>query len=213
MNISNKTHPRVPVQPTKTFQLSHRPTNVLTTTRSTIQPPTHTTIIHPTYTTLLPTITTHPPIFHPRTLEQWWVILNKFQRVVFIIYKSLIVWGLVKRNVVHVNAPIGQLFVNSHTFNNLCVCSTFTTHHTFTTHQPSPHHTFTTHPPESHSGSKGQQQQQRPEISGTAANNISAEAFAQAMKFCKYANSAMQYEDAQTAVDNLTKALNLLTRP
>ena len=31
------------------------------------------------------------------------------------------------------------------------------------------------------------------------------------MKLCKYANSALQYEDKTTAVENLTKALNLLT--
>ena len=32
-----------------------------------------------------------------------------------------------------------------------------------------------------------------------------------AMKFCKFANSALQYEDANTAIQNLSKALNLLT--
>lgn len=32
-----------------------------------------------------------------------------------------------------------------------------------------------------------------------------------AMKYCKYAGSALQYQDSATAVDYLTKALNLLT--
>ena len=31
------------------------------------------------------------------------------------------------------------------------------------------------------------------------------------MKLCKFASSAMQYEDSKTAIENLTKALNLLT--
>ncbi|KAH3700907.1 vacuolar protein sorting-associated protein VTA1 homolog isoform X2 [Dreissena polymorpha] len=31
------------------------------------------------------------------------------------------------------------------------------------------------------------------------------------MKLCKFASSALQYEDANTAIDNLTKALSLLT--
>ena len=35
--------------------------------------------------------------------------------------------------------------------------------------------------------------------------------YARAMKLCKYATSALQYEDTKTAVDNLSKALNLLT--
>ena len=32
-----------------------------------------------------------------------------------------------------------------------------------------------------------------------------------AMKYCKYAGSALQYQDSTTAIDYLTKALNLLT--
>lgn len=36
--------------------------------------------------------------------------------------------------------------------------------------------------------------------------------FEQVQKLCKYAMSALQYEDVQTAVDNLTKALSLLKR-
>lgn len=35
--------------------------------------------------------------------------------------------------------------------------------------------------------------------------------YARAMKLCKFATSALQYEDTKTAVDNLSKALNLLT--
>jgi len=40
---------------------------------------------------------------------------------------------------------------------------------------------------------------------------LKPEHYARAMKLCKFATSALQYEDAKTAVDNLTKALNLLT--
>ncbi|KAL4232477.1 Vacuolar protein sorting-associated protein vta1 [Mactra antiquata] len=35
--------------------------------------------------------------------------------------------------------------------------------------------------------------------------------YQKAMKYCKYASSALQYEDSPTAIDNLTKALTLLT--
>ena len=41
---------------------------------------------------------------------------------------------------------------------------------------------------------------------------MTAKQYQQGMKLCKYAMSAMQYEDAQTAVDNLVKALNLMTK-
>ena len=40
---------------------------------------------------------------------------------------------------------------------------------------------------------------------------LSAKDYEQATKLCKYAISAMQYEDANTAIDNLTKALRLLS--
>jgi len=40
---------------------------------------------------------------------------------------------------------------------------------------------------------------------------LKPEDFSRAMKLCKFATSALQYEDAKTAVDNLTKALSLLT--
>jgi len=40
---------------------------------------------------------------------------------------------------------------------------------------------------------------------------LKPEDYARAMKLCKFATSALQYEDSKTAVDNLTKALNLLT--
>lgn len=42
-------------------------------------------------------------------------------------------------------------------------------------------------------------------------NKLKSEDYAKAMKFCKFANSALQYEDSKTAIENLTKALNLLT--
>ncbi|XP_063403933.1 vacuolar protein sorting-associated protein VTA1 homolog [Mytilus trossulus] len=40
---------------------------------------------------------------------------------------------------------------------------------------------------------------------------LTADQYQKAMKFCKYAGSALQYEDSETAVTNLTKALKLLT--
>ncbi|XP_076077836.1 vacuolar protein sorting-associated protein VTA1 homolog isoform X1 [Mytilus galloprovincialis] len=40
---------------------------------------------------------------------------------------------------------------------------------------------------------------------------LTAEQYQKAMKLCKYAGSALQYEDSETAVTNLTKALKLLT--
>uniref|UniRef100_A0A8D0DFP9 Vacuolar protein sorting-associated protein VTA1 homolog n=1 Tax=Salvator merianae TaxID=96440 RepID=A0A8D0DFP9_SALMN len=40
---------------------------------------------------------------------------------------------------------------------------------------------------------------------------LSPEDFAKAQKYCKYAGSALQYEDVSTAVQNLQKALKLLT--
>lgn len=40
---------------------------------------------------------------------------------------------------------------------------------------------------------------------------MKTEDYQKAMKFCKYASSALQYEDPTTAIDNLTKALKLLT--
>ncbi|CAH1799299.1 unnamed protein product [Owenia fusiformis] len=40
---------------------------------------------------------------------------------------------------------------------------------------------------------------------------LKADDYQKAMKYCKYASSALQYEDTKTAVDNLTKALTLIT--
>lgn len=40
---------------------------------------------------------------------------------------------------------------------------------------------------------------------------LSADDFTRAQKFCKYAGSALQYEDVSTAIQNLQKALRLLT--
>lgn len=40
---------------------------------------------------------------------------------------------------------------------------------------------------------------------------LTPEDFARAQKYCKYAGSALQYEDVGTAVQNLQKALRLLT--
>jgi vacuolar protein sorting-associated protein VTA1 len=34
--------------------------------------------------------------------------------------------------------------------------------------------------------------------------------YTKAQKYCKYASSALQYEDVPTAIDNLQKALRLL---
>lgn len=40
---------------------------------------------------------------------------------------------------------------------------------------------------------------------------LSPEDFTKAQRFCKYAGSALQYEDVGTAIQNLQKALKLLT--
>ena len=40
---------------------------------------------------------------------------------------------------------------------------------------------------------------------------LNPQQYQKAMKYCKYASSALQYEDSKTAIDNLTKALSLLT--
>lgn len=45
----------------------------------------------------------------------------------------------------------------------------------------------------------------------TAGVKLTAEQFQKGIKYCKYASSAMQYEDAATAIANLSKALKLLT--
>ncbi|XP_045196146.2 vacuolar protein sorting-associated protein VTA1 homolog [Mercenaria mercenaria] len=41
--------------------------------------------------------------------------------------------------------------------------------------------------------------------------DLNTQHYQKAMKYCKYASSALQYEDSKTAIDNLTKALTLLT--
>jgi len=40
---------------------------------------------------------------------------------------------------------------------------------------------------------------------------LAAEDLVKAQKFCKFAGSALQYEDVPTAISNLQKALSLLT--
>lgn len=50
----------------------------------------------------------------------------------------------------------------------------------------------------------------KPPGAGTYAQ-LKSEDYTKAMKFCKFATSALQYEDAKTAIENLTKALNLLS--
>ncbi|XP_076466083.1 LOW QUALITY PROTEIN: vacuolar protein sorting-associated protein VTA1 homolog [Babylonia areolata] len=40
---------------------------------------------------------------------------------------------------------------------------------------------------------------------------LTAEHYQKAMKYCKYASSAMQYEDSVTAIDNLQKALRIMS--
>ncbi|MCL4142874.1 UNVERIFIED_CONTAM: hypothetical protein GTU68_053971 [Idotea baltica] len=41
--------------------------------------------------------------------------------------------------------------------------------------------------------------------------NLTPELYAKAQKFCKYAISSLDYEDSPTAIDYITKALNILT--
>ncbi|XP_053238036.1 vacuolar protein sorting-associated protein VTA1 homolog isoform X1 [Podarcis raffonei] len=48
-------------------------------------------------------------------------------------------------------------------------------------------------------------------VQPTGEIHLSPEDFAKAQKYCKYAGSALQYEDVSTAVQNLQKALKLLT--
>lgn len=48
-------------------------------------------------------------------------------------------------------------------------------------------------------------------VAAAAAANLSTEQVLKAQKYCKYANSALTYEDINTAILNLHKALALLT--
>ncbi|KAK7107035.1 vacuolar protein sorting-associated protein VTA1 homolog isoform X2 [Littorina saxatilis] len=41
--------------------------------------------------------------------------------------------------------------------------------------------------------------------------SLTSQHYQKAMKYCKYASSALQYEDSKTAIDNLQKALRLIT--
>lgn len=41
--------------------------------------------------------------------------------------------------------------------------------------------------------------------------NLTADQMAKAQKYCKYAGSALNYDDVKSAIDNLEKALRLLT--
>lgn len=52
-----------------------------------------------------------------------------------------------------------------------------------------------------------------PRVAPVAGGNVALkpEDYTKAMKLCKYASSALQYEDSKTAIENLNKALNLLT--
>ena len=47
-------------------------------------------------------------------------------------------------------------------------------------------------------------------VHGSGGVQLNAQHYQRAMKLCKFASSALQYEDKKTAVENLTKALNLL---
>lgn len=50
-----------------------------------------------------------------------------------------------------------------------------------------------------------------PQTNNAGPFKLRSEDFAKAMKYCKFANSALQYEDAPAAISNLSKALKLLT--
>ena len=41
--------------------------------------------------------------------------------------------------------------------------------------------------------------------------SLTAQHYQLALKYCKYASSAMQYEDSGTAIDNLQKSLRIMT--
>ena len=49
-----------------------------------------------------------------------------------------------------------------------------------------------------------------PTPSSTSSSNFTTQDFEQAQKLCRFAASALQYEDVPTAIDNLQKALALL---
>ncbi|OWF45848.1 vacuolar protein sorting-associated protein VTA1 homolog [Mizuhopecten yessoensis] len=74
-------------------------------------------------------------------------------------------------------------------------------------------------PPGAHAPPSTPQQPQQPvggtavwtPPSNTAGVQLTADQYQKALKFCKYASSAIQYEDSTTAINNLTKALKLLS--
>lgn len=68
-------------------------------------------------------------------------------------------------------------------------------------------------PPSTPSGSAQPSPSMTPLDLPRAANGVSLQPddFHKAQKYCKYAGSALQYEDVPTAIDNLQKALRLLT--
>ncbi|XP_060082018.1 vacuolar protein sorting-associated protein VTA1 homolog isoform X1 [Ylistrum balloti] len=75
------------------------------------------------------------------------------------------------------------------------------------------------YPPGAHAPPSTPQQPQQPAggadswmpPANTAGVQLTADQYQKALKFCKYASSALQYEDSPTAIDNLTKALKLLS--
>ena len=48
--------------------------------------------------------------------------------------------------------------------------------------------------------------------SNTSSSTLSPQDSEQAQKYCRYAASALQYEDVKTAIENLRKALALLEK-
>lgn len=87
------------------------------------------------------------------------------------------------------------------------------THHSppKTHNQPSPSQAYHQPPSQpSHAAAAAAHTQWTPPPNASTAN-LTAEQYQKAMKLCKYASSALQYEDGETAITNLTKALKLLT--
>nr|KAG5699358.1 hypothetical protein BaRGS_008266 [Batillaria attramentaria] len=46
---------------------------------------------------------------------------------------------------------------------------------------------------------------------GEISEDLTAQHYQKALKYCKYASSSLQYEDSATAIDNLQKALKIMT--
>lgn len=65
--------------------------------------------------------------------------------------------------------------------------------------------------PQTYESKSGQSTISATKFQAINGNPLNAEDLIQSQKYCKFANSALQYDDVKTAVENLEKALKLLT--